>query len=241
MHTAYRYAVTCSLVLLIAAMGCGKDSDSASEKESSDPKGAQSSDSGGAPVANAGAEKSGNPAAPAGTGKPRVVIKTTLGDITVELTPERAGVTVGEFLDNARRGYYDDTIFHEVMKDYVVIGGSFTENLEEKEKRSSFHSEARDGLSNVRGTIAMSRQPQDKSSATCQFFFNLADNSDLLDHKKAPEGQKTTDQDWGYTVFGEVIDGMAVVDAIGNVQVEEQGEFEQIPAEPIKILSMREL
>ena len=242
MHSALRYAMACSLMLLmLAAMGCGNDDDQASETESTNPDSGQPIKPGGglsAPAVSGQPIDSGSPGQPS---KPRVLIETTLGDITVELDREKADITVDEFLKNVRAKYYDKTIFHQVMKGYVVIGGTFTADREQKVvDRGPFYNEARDGMSNDRETIAMSRLPHLRNSATCQFFFNLADNSALLDHKKSPDGD-TTDQDFGYCVFGKVVKGMDVVDLIGNAKVHDQDDFEAIPVEDILIESMREL
>ena len=237
MYSALRYAMAWSLVLtMIAAVGCGSDSDKGAKTEP---------DSGSPPPAESDQGKSASTPlrqAPGSRvpGKPRVLIETKLGSITVELEPEKAVITVTNFLDYVRAGHYTNTIFHEILKDYVVIGGSFTPDLQERPARGPIYNEARNGMSNVRGTIAMSRQPDDKGSATCQFFFNLADNSGILDHKESPTGE-TADQDYGYCVFGTVVEGMEVVDAIGNAEVQARGDFETIPVEDVVIRSMREL
>jgi cyclophilin family peptidyl-prolyl cis-trans isomerase len=241
MYSASRHAIAWSIVLAIVAVaGCGSDNDETTEAE---PKSQseQDSESSGEPTGSAPAEQTAGASTPAPPSKPRVLIKTSLGDITVELNPEKAVNTVLQFQDNIKAGYYDNTIFHHVDKGYVVMGGSFTPDMLENAERMSFYNEARGGMSNVRGTIAMSRQPQDKNSATCQFFFNLDDNSSLLDHKESLDVE-TTDQDYGYCVFGTVVDGgMDVVDRIGNAKVHTRGDFEQTPEEQILIISITEL
>lgn len=247
MHSATRYAMAWSLTLaMIAAVGCGSDAEQGAETES-DPENQQPADPGDGTSALTPPERSTGSGVPSRSSKPRVSIETSLGNITVELLERgkadntaKADNTVTNFLDYVRAGHYDNTIFHEVMKDYVVIGGSFTTDLKEKKAGFVINNEARTGLSNVRGTIAMSRQPDDKRSATCQFFFNLTDNSGILDHKESPTGE-TTDQDYGYCAFGTVIAGMEVIDAIGSEAVEARGDFEMIPVKTVLIQSMKEL
>ena len=250
MHSAIRYVLAWSLMLaMITAVGCGSDAEKGAKTEP-EPENQQPADPGD------GTSALTPPAQPTGSGgrdrpsKARVLIETSLGDITVELLETRkadatvkADNTVDNFLHYVRDGYYDNTIFHEVLKGYVAIGGSFTADLQEKvaqQPRQPIYNEARTAKSNVRWTIAMSRQPDDKHSATCQFFFNLADNSDILDHKESPAGE-TTDQDYGYCAFGTVVAGMEVVDAIGNEAVEARGDFEMIPVKNVVIQSMREI
>lgn len=241
MHSALRYAMAWSLLLaMIVAVGCGSDGDKSSETEP-DPGAQQPAASGEGTSASTPSEQAPGSRTPDPPGKPRVLIETNLGSITVELEPEKAPNTATNFLGYVRAGHYDNTIFHEVMRDHVVIGGSFTADLQEKSAaQGAIYNEARNGMSNVRETIAMSRQPDNKNSATCQFFFNLADNSGLLDHKESPTGE-TADQDFGYCVFGRVVEGMTVVDSIGNVKVQARGGFETIPVEDVIIRSVREL
>ena len=240
MHSALRYAMAWSLMLaMIAAVGCGSDSDKGAETDpgsgNSPPAASGDGASASTPLQQAPGSRVPNPSS-----KPRVLIQTSLGSITVELEPEKAPNTVTNFLGYVRDKHYDNTIFHEVMKDYVVIGGSFTPDLQEKPAKLGIYNEARNGMNNVRGTIAMSRLPDNKNSATCQFFFNLADNSGLLDHKES-QTDETADQDFGYCAFGTVIEGMEVADAIGNAKVQARGDFEALPVENIVIKSMSEI
>ncbi len=167
---------------------------------------------------------------------PVVVIHTTLGDIKIELELERSPQTVLNFLDNyVRSGFYEQTVFHFADPNSFVMAGGFTEALESKETRNPIFNEANNGLSNLRGTIAMSRDANAAHSATSQFFINVKDNPDL--------DFQGTDSDVarGYCVFGRVIEGMEVVDQIAQAQVRQQEEFERLPTESIVIQSVEEL
>ncbi|HTN76550.1 MAG TPA: peptidylprolyl isomerase [Pirellulaceae bacterium] len=167
---------------------------------------------------------------------PEVVIKTSLGDIRVKLDAEKAPLTVDNFLENyVRRQFYSDTLIHYVASDSMIAAGGFTPKYEPKAVRAPIANEAKNGLSNKRGTLAMARDPQYAQSATSQFFINLADTPDL-DHKNTD-----TSEDYGYCVFGEVIAGMEVVDAIAKVKVHDQGDFVSTPVEPVVILSVEEV
>jgi cyclophilin family peptidyl-prolyl cis-trans isomerase len=155
---------------------------------------------------------------------PIVVIKTTEGDITVRLYPDKAPVTVENFLAYVDSGFYDGTIFHRVIPDFMVQGGGFLPDMTEKETLSPIANESKNRLHNVRGTIAMART-NDPDSATSQFFINQRNNLRL---------------DWspgnaGYTVFGEVIQGMQVVDFIATAPTGRVGPFSDVPVEPIAI------
>jgi cyclophilin family peptidyl-prolyl cis-trans isomerase len=167
---------------------------------------------------------------------PEVVFKTSEGEFTVRLNAEKAKYTVQNFLENyVDRGGYDNTIFHQVEEGSMAIGGAFSPELAPRPKRAMLRSEADNGLSNRRGTIAMVRDPRDPNSAQNQFFFNLSDNS-ALDHKNydTPEG-------YGYCVFGEVVKGMEVVDRIGAAEVAERDGFEKLPVRTVLIESVRRL
>ncbi len=149
-------------------------------------------------------------AAPSGPAKPRVRLTTNKGVIVVELEPERAPRTVANFLDYVKEGFYDGTIFHRVVPGFVVQGGGFTKDLKKKPTHPPIPNEAADGLSNRRGTIAMARTMA-PDSATSQFYINLRDNTALDRKNDTPRGA-------GYCVFGRVVEGMEVVDAIGKVR-----------------------
>ena len=164
--------------------------------------------------------------------KPVVVIETSLGDISVELEPEKTPLTVSNFLDYVDSGFYDQTIFHQVMPAYAILGGSYTADLKEKETQTTVRNEADAGLANTRGTIAMARLPETIDSATSQFFINLVDNPDL-DHKGRDAAE------YGYCAFGRVVKGMDVADKISKVKVENSGEFQQKPVEAVVIKRIR--
>lgn len=141
-----------------------------------------------------------------------VRMSTSLGDMVIELNREKAPNTVENFLSYAKDGFYEGTIFHRVIKNFMIQGGGFEQGYKQKQPKSPIRNEANNGLKNDRGTIAMARTG-DPHSATCQFFINTVDNS-RLDH--TAENQ----QGWGYCVFGKVIDGMDVVEKIRNTPVE---------------------
>ena len=136
-----------------------------------------------------------------------VVLHTSLGEITIALDAERAPVTVENFLAYVDAGFYDGTIFHRVIDGFMIQGGGMTPDMQQKQTRDPIRNEADNGLKNGRGTIAMART-QVRDSATAQFFINLVDNT-FLDHG---------DRDFGYAVFGHVIQGMDVVDTIGSTK-----------------------
>ncbi len=138
---------------------------------------------------------------------PVVVIQTNLGNITVELDPAKAPISVKNFLGYVDEGFYSGTIFHRVIKNFMIQGGGLTADMQGKDTKAPIRNEATNGLSNVRGTIAMARTPE-VNSATSQFFINTVDNNQVLDHRGM------TPKDFGYAVFGKVIDGMDVVDKI---------------------------
>lgn len=160
--------------------------------------------------------------------KKQVLLETSEGKILLELDITRAPLSVLNFMNYVRTGYYDGTIFHRVIKEFMIQGGGFTPDLVRKEGSTTIKNEADNGLSNLRGTIAMARTNA-PHSATAQFFINVVDNP-FLDHKsKTPRG-------WGYAVFGHVIKGMNVVDKIRNVRTGPQGPFpSDVPAKTVII------
>ena len=167
------------------------------------------------------------PTAPAAgqPANPRVLIETSKGNITVELFPARAPQSTANFLGYARNGFYDGTIFHRVIPRFMIQGGGMLPDMTEKPRGTPISNEADNGLKNLRGTLAMARTG-DPHSATSQFFINVADNR-FLDHRgKSIEG-------WGYAVFGQVVDGMDVVDAIVAVPRGNRGPHGDVPLEPI--------
>lgn len=165
--------------------------------------------------------------APAAT---RAKIATSKGDILVELYPDKAPASVANFLQYAADGHYDRTIFHRVVRGFVIQGGGYSRTFLERPTRAPVKYEGDNGLSNRRGAIAMART-QDPESATAQFYINLKDNL-ALDHRATDLGQIP-----GYAVFGRVVEGMDVVDAIGAAATGPGGPFEsEAPLEPILIL-----
>jgi cyclophilin family peptidyl-prolyl cis-trans isomerase len=161
---------------------------------------------------------------------PQVLLHTSLGNITLKLDAQHAPGTVANFLDHVQSGHYNETIFHEVDAGYVVLGGGYRQDLSEKKARYTIRNEADNGLKNRRATIAMSRQLDTIDSATCQFFINVADNPSL-DHR-GPEPEN-----FGYCVFGEVVEGMDVVDRIAQLRVHEADGFEKLPEQTVLIES----
>ena len=159
---------------------------------------------------------------------PVVVMETSLGNITIELLPEDAPVTVENFLAYANDGYYEGTVFHRVIRGFMIQGGGMTADLTPKATRPPIQNEARNGVSNARGTLAMARTNV-IDSATAQFFINTVDNAGSLDHRSLdPSG-------YGYAVFGRVTDGMDIVDKIEGVTTQSQGPYSDVPVEPIVI------
>lgn len=164
---------------------------------------------------------------------PQVRLDTSLGAITLELAEDQAPKTVENFLDYAREGFYNGTIFHRVIDGFMIQGGGFTADFQQKTTRAPIQNEADNGLKNQRGTIAMARTG-DPHSATAQFFINVQDNP-ALDYRAA------TTQGWGYTVFGKVIEGMDVVDQIRRVPTGTGGpggRFSDVPVTPVVIESV---
>jgi cyclophilin family peptidyl-prolyl cis-trans isomerase len=142
--------------------------------------------------------------------RPQVKLETSLGEIVIELNADKAPKTVENFLAYANSGFYDGTIFHRVIQTFMIQGGGFTEDMQEKPTKPPIVNEAANGLPNLRGTVAMARRT-DPNSASSQFFINTVDNPGL-DHKN------NTDQGFGYCVFGKVIKGMETVDSIAKAQ-----------------------
>ncbi len=156
-----------------------------------------------------------------------VLLQTSMGDIVVRLDEAKAPETVKNFLDYVRSGHYDGTIFHRVMKNFMIQGGGMTPDMKMKPTKAPIKNEAANGLDNNEYTIAMART-SNPNSATAQFFINTAKN-DFLNYK-APIGQ-----DWGYAVFGKVIKGQDVVNRIENVATGNRGVYENVPRENVVI------
>ena len=159
-----------------------------------------------------------------------ILMTTTVGPMTLELDADNAPKTVENFLSYVSNGFYDGTIFHRVINNFMVQGGGFTADMEQKATQAPIDNEANNGLKNARGTIAMART-QDPHSATAQFFINVQDN-DFLNHT----GENM--QGWGYAVFGKVTDGEEVLDKIRCAQTGSQAGHQDVPVEPIIIESV---
>ena len=162
-------------------------------------------------------------------GPSAVLMRTSAGDLTIELYPNEAPGTVANFLQYVEDGFYDGTIFHRVVRGFVIQGGGFTADMMEKETRAPIENEARNGLMNLRGTLSMART-MDPHSATSQFFINTKDNA-MLDHTA------TTTRGWGYAVYGKVISGMETVDQIEASRVVSRAGHNDVPETPIVIES----
>ncbi len=161
-------------------------------------------------------------------GNPTVVLRTSLGNIKLRLAAEKAPRTVDNFFAQVEAGFYDQTIFHQVEPGYCIVAGGYGPGPVERKARYTIANEAAGGLSNRRGTVAMARAPDATDSATGQFFINVADNPHL-DHR----GNSV--QDCGYCVFGEVIEGMDVVDRIAESPTHSLGNFPQLPVNTVML------
>ena len=157
-----------------------------------------------------------------------VVFETSYGNFTIELFDKEAPVTVANFLQYVDDGFFNETIFHRVMPGFVIQGGGFTPEMKQKDTRDPIQNEADNGVKNERGTLSMART-QDVNSATSQFFVNLADNA-FLD-----QGTR----DFGYAVFGKVVEGMDVVDEIAKVKTGNSGFHQNVPVEPVVVTLAR--
>ena len=171
-----------------------------------------------------------SPAKGAAAAAPRVTFQTSKGEIVVELDPQKAPKTVENFLAYVKAGHYNGTIFHRVIPGFMIQGGGFTADMNQKATRAPVKNEGGNGLSNARGTIAMARTP-DPDSATAQFFINLKDNG-FLDRAQSQDG-------WGYTVFGKVVKGMDVVDKIAAVPTGTKAGMSDVPRETVTITSAK--
>ena len=160
--------------------------------------------------------------------KPLVKLETSMGDIVLELNPEKAPVTTANFLQYVKDGFYNGTIFHRVINGFMIQGGGFDANMKQKATRAPIKNEADNGLKNEAYTIAMART-MEPNSASAQFFINVADNKMLNHRDKSPQG-------WGYAVFGKVIKGQEVVDKIKAVATGNRGMYQNVPLKPVTII-----
>ena len=163
-----------------------------------------------------------------GGDKPVVIFSTSMGDITIELMSEEAPVTAKNFLAYVDAGFFDGTIFHRVIPGFVIQGGGFTADMNQKQTQAPIKNEADNGVKNSRGTLSMART-SDINSATSQFFINLKDNA-FLDHGT---------RDFGYAVFARVVEGMDVVDKIAGVPTGNRGPHSDVPMEPVVTTTAR--
>lgn len=162
--------------------------------------------------------------------QPTVRMQTSMGQITIELDSENAPISSENFLAYVRDGFYEQTIFHRVIPNFMVQGGGFTPEMKQKKPKAEIKNEADNGLKNDRGTLSMART-QVVDSATCQFFINLV-NNDFLNHtSKTPNG-------YGYAVFAKVTEGMEIVDEIAKVSTGNSGPHQDVPKEPVVIESV---
>lgn len=162
--------------------------------------------------------------------QPKVVMRTNLGEIELELNQAKAPETVANFLEYVDAGFYSGTLFHRVIENFMIQGGGFTQDFQQKKTRAPIRNEADNGLKNERGTIAMART-SDVHSATAQFFINVTDNDFLNFRNPTPGG-------YGYCVFGKVTEGLDVVDAIRKVKTGPCKGHDDVPLQPVKIIEV---
>lgn len=165
-----------------------------------------------------------------------VTLHTNFGDIKIALNFDKAPLTAENFETYCKDGFYNGTIFHRVIDGFMIQGGGMEAGLREKPTRAPIKNEANNGLSNKRGTLAMARTA-DPHSASSQFFINVADNTFLDYRSKEMHGREVV-QDWGYAVFGEVVEGMDVVDKIKGVKTGNSGFHQDVPKEDVVITSV---
>jgi cyclophilin family peptidyl-prolyl cis-trans isomerase len=225
-------ALTALSLIALYAGGCSHSSDqTANEEKGTGETGATddtAADEDAKPVAGGG--KTSKQPQPHGPYYPTVTLKTSLGELTIKLDPQAAPRTVNNFLSYVESGFYNQTIFHQVENGYIVLGGAYTTDLNERPGRYPIPNEADNGRKNLRGTVAMARQPDEIDSSTCQFFINLSDNPHLDHRGDSPE-------EYGYCVFGEVVEGLEVLEKISAVEVEDKDDFQKLPVETVLIES----
>ena len=224
MSRIQKFTVTCVGFMVLAAVGCGR-SDNSSTPAAIVGSGSENNTADGGAVARQPASDPRHPV---------VLVDTSLGAIQVRLDAEKSPLTVSNFLSYVMASHYDKTIIHQVYKGQGVLAGGYDENMVERACRTAIYNEARNGLKNRRGTIAMVRQPGSIHSATSQFFINVADNPNLDFRDNTPEG-------YGYCVFGEVIEGMDVVDRINAAPLHDVEKFERTPVQPIVVKTIQRI
>ena len=211
--------------------GCGHNSDGAGPPTAAIGESAPDD----APAVSKGPTPSPSPRKPVSDPRhPVVVIETSQGNITVQLNGEKSPLTVDNFLSYVRASFYDGTIIHQVYKGQGILGGGYDAQGVAKAGRTPIRNEAENGLKNRRGTIAMVRLPGAIDSATCQFLINVADNQTLDFRDRTPEG-------YGYCVFGQVTDGMDVVERINQAPVHDTSNLDRTPVERIIVKSIRRI
>ena len=161
-----------------------------------------------------------------------VKLTTTKGDLRVELDDEKAPISVANFLSYVNKGFYDDTIFHRVIKNFMIQGGGFEAGMKQKDTDAQIQNEAKNGLKNDKYTLAMARTSA-PHSASSQFFINTTNNG-FLNNEQAQDG-------WGYAVFGKVVEGQAVVDDLGAVKTGRKGFHDDVPVDDIQIVKAEEV
>lgn len=159
---------------------------------------------------------------------PVVILKTSMGEIDIQLDPKNAPISTANFLSYVKDGFYNGTIFHRIIPGFVVQGGGFTPEMSQKQTKAPIQNEASNGLHNLRGTISMART-SDPNSATSQFFLNLVNNSDKLDPGMGDPN--------GYAVFGKITKGLDVLDKMAEVPTTTVGPFQDVPAKPVVLIS----
>ena len=179
------------------------------------------------PGDRATAQEAAEEAAPAMVTHPQMVLDTSEGVIVIDLFEDRAPQSVANIIRYIEEGFYNGTIFHRVIDRFMIQGGGFNQGMVKKEVRAGIQNEADNGLSNVRGTVALARTG-DPHSATAQFFISTV-NNDNLDHKAK------TEKDWGYCVFGQVVEGMSTVDRISRTRTRTHSGMQNVPMLPIVI------
>lgn len=230
-------ALVLALAALVAACwltGCGSKQQAA--EASSDPPSAAEQMAAPGPTITPASATAPLPQRPREPLDPIVLVRTSAGDIKLQLFAAKAPQTVDNFLNTyAGRGFYEQTIFHHVQPGAMIITGGYTADLEPKETRTPIYNESRGGLSNRRGTVAMIHDPQSPHSATSQFFINLADHPDL-------DARSTEEEDtFGFCVFGEVIEGLDVAERIASAPASSQGDFASLPSPAIVITAVERL
>lgn len=222
-------------IALATGLGCaGKKESTAPKNGSGDRESADTKTDDAAKSETPAEAEKRKPSAPKSeqeqaAGNPQVDLETSMGPIRLELFPDKAPITVDNFLRYVDDGFYAGTIFHRVISDFMIQGGGFTADMKQKPTRDPIKNEAANGLTHQRGTIAMARTGV-VDSATAQFFINVKDNPPLNHRDSSPQG-------FGYCVFGRVIEGMDTVDKIRDVRTESVGPYGDVPVEAVVIKS----